>query len=152
MLCDEPTVGIDPQSRNAIFELLEKRNAEGLTIVYSTHYMEEATRLCSRIAIIDHGKILADGTLSDLIGMLPSSEQIGLPATPAVQAALPELTAFGSALRTDTGHLISLTPGTAMSAVFKVLEAHQVPPSDCALTRPGLEDVFLHLTGTAFRE
>src|SRR4029079_16785621 len=59
LLCDEPTVGIDPQSRNAIIDYLEKRNREGLTIIYSTHYMEEATRLCSRIAIIDHGKIHA---------------------------------------------------------------------------------------------
>jgi ABC-2 type transport system ATP-binding protein len=55
LLCDEPTVGVDPQSRNAIFDYLEQLNRDGLTIIYSTHYMEEATRLCSRIGIIDHG-------------------------------------------------------------------------------------------------
>ncbi|MCC5025431.1 MAG: hypothetical protein J6386_22790 [Candidatus Synoicihabitans palmerolidicus] len=91
LLCDEPTVGVDPQSRNAIFEFLEARNAEGLTIIYSTHYMEEATRLCSRIAGIDHGKILADGTLDDLLGHLPSGEQIRLPVNPTTTAALPRL-------------------------------------------------------------
>jgi ABC-2 type transport system ATP-binding protein len=152
LLCDEPTVGIDPQSRNAIFELLEKRNAEGLTVVYSTHYMEEATRLCSRIAVIDHGKILADGTLNDLLNLLPSSEQINLPASPAVAAALPNLESFGTVSTRDTGHQIGLQPGTALSQVFKVLEDHGVPPGDCSLTRPDLEDLFLHLTGTAFRE
>ncbi len=62
LLCDEPTVGVDPQSRNAIFDFLQELNRGGLTVIYSTHYMEEATRLCSRIGIIDHGKILALGT------------------------------------------------------------------------------------------
>lgn len=56
LLCDEPTVGVDPQSRNAIFDFLEKLNSEGLTIVYTTHYMEEAERMCNRVAIIDSGK------------------------------------------------------------------------------------------------
>jgi ABC-2 type transport system ATP-binding protein len=152
LLCDEPTVGIDPQSRNAIFELLEKRNAEGLTVVYSTHYMEEATRLCSRIAVIDHGKILADGTLNELLNLLPSSEQINLPKTSAVAAALPHLNSFGTIATNDNGHQIALNPGTALSQVFKALEDHNVPPGDCSLTRPDLEDLFLHLTGTAFRE
>ncbi|GAB5558966.1 MAG: ABC transporter ATP-binding protein [Synoicihabitans sp.] len=152
LLCDEPTVGIDPQSRNAIFELLERRNAEGLTIVYSTHYMEEATRLCSRIAVIDHGKILADGTLNALLNLLPSSEQINLPKTTAVGAAISQLHPFGTVSSTETGHQIALKPGTALSAVFKVLEDHQIPAGDCSLTRPDLEDLFLHLTGTAFRE
>lgn len=152
LLCDEPTVGIDPQSRNAIFELLEQRNAEGLTVVYSTHYMEEATRLCSRIAVIDHGKILADGTLNELLGLLPSSEQINLPNSPAVSAALPHLKDYGVPVSNESGHQIALKPGTALSAVFKVLEDHAVPPGECTLTRPDLEDLFLHLTGTAFRE
>src|SRR5215211_5915403 len=67
LLCDEPTVGVDPQSRNAIFDFLERLNRDGLTVIYSTHYMEEATRLCSRIGIIDHGKLLALGTLDNLL-------------------------------------------------------------------------------------
>ena len=67
ILLDEPTVGVDPQSRNAIFDFLEKLNREGLTIIYSTHYMEEATRLCSRIGIIDHGRILADDSVANLM-------------------------------------------------------------------------------------
>ncbi len=152
LLCDEPTVGVDPQSRNAIFEFLQQRNAEGLTIIYSTHYMEEATRLCSRIAIIDHGKILADGTLHDLLNHLPSSEQLELPRGAATAAALPDLTPFGTITSTEDGPVLGLNSATRLSAVFAALERHQVPTTACRLTRPGLEDVFLHLTGKAFRE
>jgi ABC-2 type transport system ATP-binding protein len=66
LFMDEPTVGIDPQSRNLIFEVVEKLHKEGMTIVYTTHYMEEAERLCDRIGIIDHGEIIAQGTLDEL--------------------------------------------------------------------------------------
>src|SRR5437879_8073539 len=67
LLCDEPTVGVNPQSRNAIFEYLTGLNRQGKTIIYTTHYMEEAERLCGRIAIIDSGRIIADGTLDELL-------------------------------------------------------------------------------------
>ena len=82
LLCDEPTVGVDPQSRNAIFDYLKELNRGGLTVIYSTHYMEEATRLCSRIGIIDHGKILAQGTIDELLAQLPFEEEIRFPGTP----------------------------------------------------------------------
>lgn len=152
LLCDEPTVGVDPQSRNAIFELLEKLNREGLTVVYSTHYMEEATRLCSRIAIIDHGKILASGTLAQLLEQLPSAERIRITSSDASLLALPELEALGALVTVDGAHTLAVRAGTQLSTVFQVLEKHGVASGDCTLTRPGLEDVFLHLTGKAFRE
>jgi ABC-2 type transport system ATP-binding protein len=152
LLCDEPTVGVDPQSRNAIFELLEARNREGLTVVYSTHYMEEATRLCSRIAIIDHGKILAQGTIAQLLAQLPSTEQIRIAASPAATSALPDLAPLGSVVSAAGVQTVAVSSTTPLSAVFQVLEQHGVASADCTLTRPGLEDVFLHLTGKAFRE
>ncbi len=61
VLMDEPTVGVDPQSRNRIFEMIEKLHSEGTAIIYTTHYMEEAERLCDRVAIVDHGRIIALG-------------------------------------------------------------------------------------------
>ncbi|HEY6906100.1 MAG TPA: ABC transporter ATP-binding protein, partial [Ignavibacteriaceae bacterium] len=70
ILCDEPTVGIDPQSRNAIFDYLEALNNKGKTIIYTTHYMEEAERLCSRIAVIDFGRIISTGTVDELLNSL----------------------------------------------------------------------------------
>ncbi len=67
VLMDEPTVGVDPQSRNRIFEMIEKLHGEGTAIIYTTHYMEEAERLCDRIAIVDHGRIIALGTNAELV-------------------------------------------------------------------------------------
>ena len=67
VLLDEPTVGVDPQSRNRIFEMIEALRGEGTAIIYTTHYMEEAERLCDRIAIIDHGRIIAAGTKEELV-------------------------------------------------------------------------------------
>jgi len=94
LLCDEPTVGVDPQSRNAIFDLLAQLNREGLTVIYSTHYMEEAARLCSRIGIIDHGKMLALGTLDELQG--PATEVV-IQQRPSLESVF--LTLTGRALR-----------------------------------------------------
>src|SRR5207302_8170284 len=72
LLLDEPTVGVDPQSRNAIFSNLEELKRQGKTLVYTTHYMEEAERLCDRIIIIDHGKVIANDTLNAVRRMVPS--------------------------------------------------------------------------------
>src|SRR6266404_1453531 len=76
LLLDEPTVGVDPQSRNAIFDNLETLKKRGKTLLYTTHYMEEAERLCDRIVIIDHGKVIADDTLQGLHKMLPVTNVI----------------------------------------------------------------------------
>src|SRR5215831_4997784 len=78
LLLDEPTVGVDPQSRNAIFENLEALKKRGKTLVYTTHYMEEAERLCDRIVIIDHGKVIADDTLQGLHRLLPVNNVISI--------------------------------------------------------------------------
>jgi ABC-2 type transport system ATP-binding protein len=96
LLLDEPTVGVDPQSRNSIFESIEALQREGRTVIYTTHYMEEAARLCDRIAIVDHGKLLALGTVDDLIA------QHGGEATVVVQGPTLEkvfLTLTGRSLR-----------------------------------------------------
>src|SRR5215469_13855662 len=78
LLLDEPTVGVDPQSRNAIFDNLETIRKQGKTLLYTTHYMEEAERLCDRIIIIDHGKVIADDTLPELHKLLPATNVIAI--------------------------------------------------------------------------
>ena len=78
LLLDEPTVGVDPQSRNAIFDNLETLKARGKTLVYTTHYMEEAERLCDRLVVIDHGKVIADDTLQGLYRMLPIRNMLAI--------------------------------------------------------------------------
>lgn len=152
LLCDEPTVGIDPQSRNAIFEYLERLNREGLTIIYSTHYMEEATRLCSRIGVIDHGKILALGTLDELLTQLPFEEEIRFPADAATAALVPALATQGEFTTLDGIHRFRPRAGAKLSEFYLLTEARGLPARLFTSQRPTLEALFLHLTGRTIRE
>ena len=152
LLCDEPTVGVDPQSRNAIFDFLERLNHEGLTIIYSTHYMEEATRLCSRIGVIDHGKILALGTLDDLLAKLPFEDEIGFPATAATSAFATALAHHGSLASDASMHRFGPRPDYRLSHFYALAEQHGVSTRTFAHERPTLEALFLHLTGRKLRE
>ena len=152
LLCDEPTVGVDPQSRNAIFDFLEARAREGLTVIYSTHYMEEATRLCSRIGIIDHGKIIALGTLEELLTKLPFEEEIRFPATEQTQALMAQLSKEGELATSDRVHRFRPRPDHKLSRFFSLTESLELPPRLFTSQRPTLEALFLHLTGRNLRE
>jgi ABC-2 type transport system ATP-binding protein len=152
LLCDEPTVGVDPQSRNAIFEFLEKLNREGLTVIYSTHYMEEATRLCSRIGIIDHGKIPALGTLDELLLKLPFEEEIRFPLNAATTALVARLSAYGSVGSADEHYRFRPQPGYKLSSFYQLTESLGLPARHFTSQRPTLEALFLHLTGRNLRE
>jgi ABC-2 type transport system ATP-binding protein len=152
LLCDEPTVGVDPQSRNAIFEYLERLNREGLTVIYSTHYMEEATRLCSRIGIIDHGKLHALGTLDELLARLPFEEEIRFPATPATAPLAAQLATHGELTTADDTHRFRPHPSLKLSTFFALAESHDLPGRLFTSQRPTLEALFLHLTGRTLRE
>jgi ABC-2 type transport system ATP-binding protein len=152
LLCDEPTVGVDPQSRNAIFEYLERLNRDGLTIIYSTHYMEEATRLCSRIGIIDHGRILGLGTLDELLTKLPFEEEIRFPQTPATGPLAARLGAMGEVTTSDGLHRFRPKPDYQLSAFYELTESLGLPPRLFTSQRPTLEALFLLLTGRHIRE
>lgn len=152
LLCDEPTVGIDPQSRNAIFDFLTQLNSDGLTIIYSTHYMEEATRLCSRIGIIDHGKLLALGTVDELLTRLPFEEEIRFPASSATAALAVRLAAHGEIFLVDQTHCFRPRSDFPLSKFYTMIEADSLPSRAFASQRPSLEALFLHLTGRTLRE
>jgi ABC-2 type transport system ATP-binding protein len=152
LLCDEPTVGVDPQSRNAIFELLQRLNREGLTVIYSTHYMEEASRLCSRIGIIDHGKILALGTLDELLARLPFEEEIRFPATGETAALAAALAGRGDLVTLDGAYRFRPPAGYPLSAFFSLTESHGLPARLFVSQRPSLEALFLEQTGRGLRE
>jgi ABC-2 type transport system ATP-binding protein len=152
LLCDEPTVGVDPQSRNAIFEFVQKLNAEGMTIVYSTHYMEEATRLCSRIGIIDHGKLLALGTLDELLVQLPFAQQIRIARNEAIAAQLDTLREFGSITASEEAFVLTPREDLRLSEFFATAERLGLSYRYFTVTRPTLENVFLHLTGKTLRD
>lgn len=152
LLCDEPTVGVDPQSRNAIFDFLQELNRGGMTVIYSTHYMEEATRLCSRIGIIDHGRILALGTIDELLAQLPFEEEIRFPSTAQTEALTGGLGGHGEVASVDGTIRFRPRPGYPMSAFYALTETHGLAPRLFTSQRPTLEALFLQLTGRMLRE
>ncbi len=103
LLLDEPTVGVDPQSRNAIFDNLEALRARGKSILYTTHYMEEAERLCDRIVIIDHGRVVADDTLRGLYARLPSANRLVVELAPNGPVGIPAARRAGAPARRPLG-------------------------------------------------
>ena len=152
LLCDEPTVGVDPQSRNAIFEYLQQLNRTGVTVIYSTHYMEEAERLCSRIGIIDHGKILGLGTLEELLTRLPFEDEITFPLTAETTPLVKRLAAEGEVTAVNGTQRFRPRTGYLLSAFFALTESLGLSPRLFVSQRPTLEAVFLHLTGRNLRD
>lgn len=152
LLCDEPTVGVDPQSRNAIFDYLKKINDKGITVIYTTHYMEEAERLCKRIAIIDMGKIIAQGTKEELINMLPYKEEVFILKNEKTKSSLNEFEKFGVISVREEKFEIKLNPGIKLSDVFKLLEEMNIGYDNIEFQNPTLEELFLNLTGRRLRD
>jgi ABC-2 type transport system ATP-binding protein len=152
LLCDEPTVGVDPQSRSAIFDYLTKLNREGKTIIYTTHYIEEAERLCSRIAIIDAGKIISLGTLDELMKQLPYDETIFITKNADTLSRLDLFKQFG--ILNDDNDRLELKPNSPfiLSVFFSLLEKNGIKYRDVELHKPTLEALFLQLTGRKLRD
>jgi ABC-2 type transport system ATP-binding protein len=152
LLCDEPTVGVDPQSRSAIFDYLTALNKEGKTIIYTTHYMEEAERLCSRIAIIDAGKIISIGTLDELLQQLPFDETIIIAKNPETIPHLGLFKQFGEI--NDSNDRMELKPKGSfiLSDFFRTIEEKGIKYKNVELHKPTLEALFLQLTGRKLRD
>jgi ABC-2 type transport system ATP-binding protein len=156
LILDEPTVGVDPQSRSAIFDNLETLRGRGKGILYTTHYMEEAERLCQRIVIVDHGKVVADDSLAGLARKMPASRKLSLtfseaPSAAALEAirALPGVDALEL-----TGPDLSLTLADLATApeLLGRLASLAPPLAHFATERPSLEGIFLALTGRSLRD
>jgi ABC-2 type transport system ATP-binding protein len=152
ILCDEPTVGIDPQSRNAIFDYLVMLNKQGKTIVYTTHYMEEAERLCNRIAIIDFGEIIASGTLDELLQTLIFDESITIAKNQNTIAYLDTLKQFGTIIDENDHFELKPNDGFLMSHFFSSLEKNSISHKFVEIHKPSLEMLFLNLTGRRLRD
>ncbi len=152
LLCDEPTVGVDPQSRNAIFDFLTALNEQGTTIIYTTHYMEEAEKLCNRVGIIDHGKIIALGTSDELMEMLPYEETIVIAKNPSTLQHKATFEEFGTLLEEDDHFELKPGNGFLLSKLFARVEEQGMRYQWIELHRPTLEALFLHLTGRRLRD
>ena len=152
LLCDEPTVGVDPQSRNAIFDFLEEQNELGLTVVYTTHYMEEVERLCKRIAIIDAGRIVACGSHSELVGKLPYSTSIRFETGELDESLREEIKRFGEVQVDGSVGVLNPNEGFKLSEFYGLLESRDIAYNQFQVRQPSLEALFLHLTGKQLRE
>jgi len=152
ILCDEPTVGIDPQSRNAIFDYLQALNDEGKTIIYTTHYMEEAERLCTKIAIIDFGHIISVGTLSELLQNLEYRQTITITKNPYTEKYISLFNSYGKLIDEQDKFELQPVDGLVLSDFFKKVEENGISYSFINLDKPTLEALFLHLTGRSLRD
>ncbi len=156
LLLDEPTVGVDPQSRVRLLELVRAQAEAGACVLYTTHYMEEAETLCHRLAIVDHGNIIAAGTLSELRALLAEHDLLRLTGTfplDAVKAAMKAIDQV-EILQADENLLILSLPEASrrLPAIFAALAASGAEVRGTNLTQPSLESLFIKLTGKELRE
>ncbi len=158
ILLDEPTVGVDPQSRNAIFENLEGLKRSGKALLYTTHYMEEAERLCDRIIIIDHGRIIADDTQQGIYRLLPAPNVLHIHLTPSTEPVnwLADVRSLDGIRAVDLDRsllrigVVSITQ--AAPRILDWLNTRAVAYDHVSSERANLETVFLTLTGRSLRD
>ncbi len=151
---DEPTTGMDPAARHALWNIIRSLRAEGRTVLLTTHYMEEAEILCDRIAIMDHGRILEIGTVSELVSRRFTERTVRFEGIDALDEARLRAFAGVSDVKRENGEAILYTrdvPAT-IGALLAATESLGIEPTNLAIRRPTLEDVFLDLTGRALRD
>ena len=158
LFLDEPTVGIDPQSRRRILDMVEEFNGEGMTIIYTTHYMEEAEELSHRIAILDHGHIIALGTLEELRRIVGEMESVRFTFRENTDIAglVDKLRTLPTVhqITTANSQIVVLTPDAAelLPKAITLITEEAIPLTAVDIERPDLEAVFLHLTGRSLRD
>ena len=157
LILDEPTVGIDPQSRNAILDAVDRLGSEGMSVLYTTHYMEEAERLCDRVGIVDHGKLLACGTRRELISLIDEHDRISIGLGADAEHAATIVTSqpgVGKVVATSPRELVCEVDqaAAALPQLIARLVAEGVEVTDIRVIEPSLDSVFLHITGTALRD
>ena len=156
LILDEPTVGVDPQSRNAILEAVEQLSSEGMAVLYTTHYMEEAERLCDRVGIIDQGKIMAEGTRRELVLMVGQKDKVSISGNGPIPEVVRILAATqGVTEATSDENRIALLvedAGGRLASILSAATAAGLNVTGVEVEEPNLEAVFLHLTGKALRD
>jgi ABC-2 type transport system ATP-binding protein len=159
LILDEPTVGVDPQSRSHLLECVRDLQEEGTTVIYASHYMEEVEAICSRVAIVDHGRVLACDTLSSLLDRIAREVETNLgPCRLPADLNLPDYCVVESSGE-ETRIRLQSTAGASEASLNKhvselllKLAAHNIPVQSIRTHEPSLERLFLELTGTRLRD
>jgi ABC-2 type transport system ATP-binding protein len=151
---DEPTTGMDPAARRALWDIISGLRAEGRTVLLTTHYLEEAEILCDRVAIMDHGRILEEGTVEELGGRHFRERAVRFDAVQGMSDAQLGAMPGAASVKHEGDEVIVYTRDVAatIGAVLDACEALGVEPANLGVRRPTLEDVFLDLTGRALRD
>ncbi|GAB4553279.1 MAG: linearmycin resistance ATP-binding protein LnrL [Anaerolineae bacterium] len=154
---DEPTVGVDPQSRRSILDAVKHLNQQGMTVLYTTHYMEEAEELSDRVGIIDHGKIIGVGKQIELLQQIGEQDAllVKVGAEQAERAAQVTSAVAGVAqvrVEEDKIRLLAARGRQVLPSVIKALDEAEIMPQSIEVIEPNLETVFLKLTGRALRD
>ncbi len=154
LFLDEPTTGLDPQARLSLWDIVEKFRAGGGTILLTTHYMEEATRLCDRVAIMDHGKVIALGTPAELIESLGAEQVIEFSVTNTLaDEGLTRLPAVNNLHKRSEIYALTVSEiGVALPALFAEIKRQQAELVTLTTHQATLEDVFVSLTGRMLRD
>lgn len=156
LIMDEPTVGIDPQSRSHILDTVLKLNDRGITIIYTTHYMEEAENLCSRICIMDEGKIIASGTQQELVELVKEKTQINIKLDSINDSILDSFKNIPGIIDAKIDEDIIILYGEngdiLLAQIIAKVSEHKNRIQSIDVKKPNLEAVFLHLTGKALRD
>lgn len=156
LVLDEPTVGVDPQSRNAILESVEELGREGMAVLYTTHYMEEAERLCDRVGIIDLGVLKAEGTRAELVALVGEHDRVRLDGVGDLEAAAAAASTLPAvcAASVENGGVQLLVEGARnlLPELLQTVARVGVAVDAVEVDEPDLEAVFLHLTGKALRD
>jgi ABC-2 type transport system ATP-binding protein len=155
LFLDEPTTGLDPQARRQLWDLIERLRSEGRSILITTHYMEEAERLCDRVAIVDHGRVIAEGTPRALIESLGAEHMLEFAVGDGTVDAglLRALDGVCAADRSDGVYRLQVTElHRAMPALLQLLRSQGAPLTELRTHSPTLEDVFVSLTGRYLRD
>jgi ABC-2 type transport system ATP-binding protein len=156
IIMDEPTVGIDPQSRNYILQSVRKLNEMGCTIIYTSHYMEEVEEICSKIAIIDHGKVIAEGTKEQLIAIITNTKDVWIEVKSSEKIDVGEIKEIGGVKSVQLEeNLLKINSDIEVNNLNKIIQYlinHDIEISTLQEKEPNLETVFLTLTGRNLRD
>jgi ABC-2 type transport system ATP-binding protein len=151
---DEPTAGLDPQVRREIYDIIEKLKQDNKTVLLTTHYIEEAERLCDRVAIVDHGKVIAQGTPRELKHASAGTTRIEVRfARPLTNGTLSGLEGVSNTREFDGTYVLHSTrPPRTIVSLVKQLELDNNELQSLEMFSPSLEDVFIELTGRRLRD